>query len=479
MHTFIAQTMAYIRVWKDYRTIKSSGLFDTEWYMQTYPEAQSSRLSPLWHYVLIGACNGYKPNADFDSKWYLANYSDVSALGVNPLVHYIVAGKSESRLPAPPLAQPMPEITKNTSVMVTPTSWSVRERIAHIGASAVYNDYPAYKSQDTFNPPTWDLPEIAPKRRPEAQYQKALYDAMSRFDAQYDAKKLDETYQLLSDLYSREILIYVLAGRILGTTKYRLPIHFSHIWRLYPLVTQCGDGRDVVIRGGLTLHKYDLKSIGHDLRMFSAPMGIFINFILEQYKYANKVYAKDSNVVIDGGTFLGETALYFAERVGQQGKVYAFEFMPSNIEILHQNLEMNPIYQSVIELVERPLWSDSKTQLTADDRGPGSSLRAVDNHTEHTFTTISLDDFARAKSLTQVDFIKLDIEGAELATIEGARMVITTFKPQLAICIYHKNSDFWQIPQLLHEMVPEYEFYVDHFVPFPNWETVLFARVRS
>ncbi|MBM4412010.1 MAG: FkbM family methyltransferase [Chloroflexi bacterium] len=213
--------------------------------------------------------------------------------------------------------------------------------------------------------------------------------------------------------------------------------------------------------------------------MLSAPMGVFINFVLEQYNYSDIVHAKLGDVVIDGGAFLGETALYFAERVGLHGKVYAFEFMPSNVELIHQNLAMNPQYHTRIEIVERPLWSDSTTQLTADDRGPGSSLRSVNDASEHTFMTISIDDFVRNQSVPQVDFIKLDIEGAELATIEGARTVIMTFKPQLAICIYHKNSDFWQIPQLLHEMVPEYEFYVDHFVPFPNWETVLFARVRS
>jgi len=478
MQTVMSDITKYISVLKDYRVIKSSEMFDATWYAQTYPDVVLTRLSPLWHYVLVGAFNGYKPNSDFDSKWYLSQYPDVSASGINPLVHYIVAGRFESRLvqAKPVTTLPVPEIH---TTEITPASWSIRDRVAHIVSSAVYNDYPAYTPQDTFNAPTWNLPSKSAQRRPESYYQQVFRDEMSRFDALYDVSALNKVYDVLSDLYSREIFVYVLVGRLLGATKYRLPIHFSHVWRMYSLVTQCGDDNTKVMRDNITLHTYDLNPIGHDLRMFSATMGVFINFILEQYKYADIVHAKEGDVVIDGGAFLGETALYFAERVGLQGQVYAFEFMPSNIEFIHQNLAMNPKYRSVIEIVERPLWSDSTTQLSADDRGPGTSLRAINDSNELTFTTISIDDFAQSKALDRVDFIKLDIEGAELATIEGARAVITAYKPQLAICIYHKNSDFWQIPLLLHEMVPEYEFYVDHFVPFPNWETVLFARVRS
>jgi FkbM family methyltransferase len=468
----------YISLIKDYRIIKSSGMFDAPWYMETYPDVRLTRLSPLWHYVCIGAFNGYQPNNTFDSKWYLAQYPDVDASGTNPLVHYIVAGQSESRRihPVPVPKVPAPE---KPAVDTTPSSWSIRDRVMHIVSSAVYNEYPPYAPHDTFHAPTWNLPTKTPRRHAESHYQKIVSDTMSRFDSQYDAHALNTVYDLLGDVYSREMLVYVLVGRLLGASKYRLPIHFSHIWRMYPRVTQCVDLSTQVARDNIILHVHDLNAIGHDLRMFSATMGVFINFMLEQYKYAESVSVKPGDVVIDGGAFLGETALYFAERAGDHGKVYAFEFMPSNIEFMHKNLAMNPKYQSVIEIVERPLWSDSTTHLSADDRGPGTSLRASNDSNELQFTTISIDDFARTKALDRVDFVKLDIEGAELATIEGARSVITTHKPQLAICIYHKNTDFWQIPLLLHEMVPEYEFYVDHFVPFPNWETVLFARVRS
>lgn len=465
-------------LWKAYRTIKDSGLFDASFYAQTYPEVRNTPLSPLWHYVCVGAFNGYKPNPNFDSTWYLAKHSDVATTGMNPLVHYIIAGQFESRAthpdPAPQIATPVVDSPPPIS-----TSWNIRDRVARIVSGSVYNEYPAYQPQDTFYPPVWSLPSTTPKRFPESHYQQLFRDAMRRFDDQYDTVALDKVYALLNDLYSREMLVYVLVGRLLGAAKYRLPIHFSHAWRSYPQVIACSDNSTELTRGSIVLNKFDLTPIGHDIRMLSAPMGVFINFILEQYNYGDIVHTKLGDVVIDGGAFLGETALYFAERVGAHGKVYAFEFMPSNVELIHQNLAMNPQYHTRIEIVERPLWSDSITQLTADDRGPGSSLRSVNNASEHTFMTISIDDFVRNQSVPQVDFIKLDIEGAELATIEGARTVIMTFKPQLAICIYHKNSDFWQIPQLLHEMVPEYEFYVDHFVPFPNWETVLFARVRS
>ena len=83
--------------------ILSSGLFDVEWYLKTYPDVTHFRGHPAAHYVMYGASEGRNPSAQFNSNWYRSAYRDITARDANPLVHYLLHGKAEGRLTdAPP-----------------------------------------------------------------------------------------------------------------------------------------------------------------------------------------------------------------------------------------------------------------------------------------------------------------------------------------------------------------------------------------
>ncbi len=71
-------------------------------------------------------------------------------------------------------------------------------------------------------------------------------------------------------------------------------------------------------------------------------------------------------------------------------------------------------------------------------------------------------------------FIKMDIEGAELEALKGAKNIIQKYAPKLAVCVYHKPEDMEEIPQLLLEYNPNYRFYLRHYSLTMN-ETVLYA----
>lgn len=74
----------------------------------------------------------------------------------------------------------------------------------------------------------------------------------------------------------------------------------------------------------------------------------------------------------------------------------------------------------------------------------------------------------------KVSFIKMDLEGMEMAALKGADALIRKQKPKLAICLYHKISDFWNIPEYMLEMNPEYRLYIRQHTP--HWpETVCYA----
>lgn len=78
-----------------------------------------------------------------------------------------------------------------------------------------------------------------------------------------------------------------------------------------------------------------------------------------------------------------------------------------------------------------------------------------------------------------ITFIKMDIEGAEKKALLGAADIIKRSKPILAICIYHKREDFFEIPLLIDEMVTgEYTFYVRQY-RYGQSETVLYALPRT
>ena len=70
--------------------------------------------------------------------------------------------------------------------------------------------------------------------------------------------------------------------------------------------------------------------------------------------------------------------------------------------------------------------------------------------------------------------IKMDVEGFEFETLKGAETIIRSLKPKLAICIYHKTLDFYEIPLYLKSLVPEYKFKVRQHEP-GFCETVLYA----
>ena len=88
--------------------------------------------------------------------------------------------------------------------------------------------------------------------------------------------------------------------------------------------------------------------------------------------------------------------------------------------------------------------------------------------------TIDIDTFKKKNNIQKVDFIKMDIEGAELPAIRGAKETIKTDRPQLAISIYHSNDDFVNIPQYLANELENYTLRLGHY-SYNHCETVLYA----
>ena len=124
--------------------------------------------------------------------------------------------------------------------------------------------------------------------------------------------------------------------------------------------------------------------------------------------------------------------------------------------MLRKNLDLNPRVKDRIELVEKALWSSADENLYIVDNGPASfvTMEEPENYSLR-IHTMSIDKLVEEKKLPKVDFIKLDIEGAEPDCLKGAAETIKKFRPKLAICIYHDLEHFVSIPKYIKGLVPE------------------------
>ena len=73
-----------------------------------------------------------------------------------------------------------------------------------------------------------------------------------------------------------------------------------------------------------------------------------------------------------------------------------------------------------------------------------------------------------------VTFVKMDIEGSELATLAAAKELIRKHEPILAISAYHQQCDLWNIPLLIRELNADYSFYLRPHV-LEGWDLVCYA----
>jgi FkbM family methyltransferase len=290
---------------------------------------------------------------------------------------------------------------------------------------------------------------------------------------------LDFFYSSLEDEISKQLLLKIVTYRILGYTKVRLPLSTKEYWEGIKSLEDLADNNNFVELPykPWKFHKHDLSSFHVPVNIYLNSKAIYTTFFIEQYKYQNTrtIAAQEGDIVLDFGGCYGDTALYFADKVGEKGKVFTFEFIPGNIDIINQNLEINPRLQERISVVDKPLWETSGEKVFYKDMGSSSrtSFKEFKGY-EGTTVTVSCDDFVESNKLERVDFIKTDIEGAEPFALKGAERTIIRFKPKLAISIYHSMNDFVNIVKQISDLNAGYQFYLGHATIYAS-ETVLFC----
>lgn len=175
--------------------------------------------------------------------------------------------------------------------------------------------------------------------------------------------------------------------------------------------------------------------------------------------------------IIDGGAFTGDSALMFYKNAYISAEIFSFEPDPENFDILFDNIHVRGLH-NFIHPFPWGLWSE-RAKLSFLN-GKQSSMITEDG-TDH-ILTIDVDTFCERHRIVP-SIIKLDVEGAELHTLQGARRTITSAKPKLMVCLYHMATHIWELPLLIKEYREDYTFYLGYHSPDETiYETVLYAH---
>lgn len=170
----------------------------------------------------------------------------------------------------------------------------------------------------------------------------------------------------------------------------------------------------------------------------------------------------DSEVFVDCGAYDGETTKKFIERNPSYEFIYVFEPSIDQFHITCENLSRYPR----VKIFPYATYNENTVLSFCSSKGQ-ASLLASDGDIQ--VKTVRLDDVIKGR----VTFVKLDVEGAEYETLLGAERLIREYKPKLAVCVYHKQEHFWQIPKLLLEYHNDYKIYLRHYTEGIN-ETVMY-----
>ncbi len=173
----------------------------------------------------------------------------------------------------------------------------------------------------------------------------------------------------------------------------------------------------------------------------------------------------DEEVFVDCGAYTGDTAKAYFENFGKCRKMFLYDMLPANIstakselvdhpEIVFRNVGVGSPEQAGMMI---PVSSNETSTFSLDEHGGTYDPEAEDNGQKKVeIKLVTLDDDIKE----EISFLKMDIEGAEINALMGARGHIINDHPKLTICTYHHYEHLWEIPKLIKSMNPDYKLYL-------------------
>ncbi|HEY6211091.1 MAG TPA: FkbM family methyltransferase [Vicinamibacterales bacterium] len=191
----------------------------------------------------------------------------------------------------------------------------------------------------------------------------------------------------------------------------------------------------------------------------------------DSYFLKNVFRLEPDEVFIDCGAFDGDTLrVYLSIQPKGFRRFVALEPDPATFGKLRDYVQsLSPAVGRNVETIQCAVGRE-RGRISFDSTGGlGSKVSS---------TGASAVDLVPISDLVErsapVTFIKMDIEGAEMDALEGARAVIERDRPILAVCVYHLQNDVWRLPLFMKAMVPDYEMFL-RCHEGDGWQTVAYA----
>lgn len=207
----------------------------------------------------------------------------------------------------------------------------------------------------------------------------------------------------------------------------------------------------------LTLENITNFRLNRDIKYLES-----FRFRIDEQYFESFIKLNDNPSFIDGGGFDGETSLKFSKLYPQYDRIFYFEPNEWALKKSKENIK----HLENVYFDQRGLWNKSETLQFDNSLGSASKLS---EEGKIKIETVAIDEIIKSK----VDFMKLDIEGAEYNALTGAKNIIQTFKPVLAVCVYHNQNDFLSIPELIISYNRDYKIYLRHYTQ-GVYETVMY-----
>lgn len=155
-------------------------------------------------------------------------------------------------------------------------------------------------------------------------------------------------------------------------------------------------------------------------------------------QYLSFARLKDGDVVLDLGVYAGLTSIVFSRAVGPAGRVFGFEADRTNFDVAATNLQLARRFgfPANVVVVPKAVWSHEEGLEFSVEGAMGSSAALFvgrDRGSVVNVPTITLDAFSSQQSLARIDFIKMDIEGAEVQVLESSHHLLSRFRPRIII----------------------------------------------
>ncbi len=194
--------------------------------------------------------------------------------------------------------------------------------------------------------------------------------------------------------------------------------------------------------GNLSISFQPDYKINDPQRLLAGISQVLVETFFFQELFNSQVNIGEGDVVLDLGANIGTTALLFSRMVGEAGHVYAFE--PVVPDLCRNNVERNGMRN--VTVIPKGVSNRAEniefefSDFCLDSKLCGHETAAAEGSRRCAVPVVRLDDWMTDENLQRLDFIKIDIEGAEEPALRGGQRLIERFKPKLSISSYHVDS---------------------------------------